>query len=412
MNPICNSNQNHPLRDKSCKSYQLKEESLFLAKILKGKAYEAEDAPFKNRFPLKRQLSVPNILKTFSLEPTKEKLKLKLKKTWDDFIEEKTAPKNGEIWDCIDCELDTYGGNIYTFQIKPEYDILRYLDQNLAFIEKNLKIYPATEKSSLQLASYFLDTKRYEDFIENFFQNGQIEKAQQYMALYEPIIKIRKELKSLKFGFEMDESGTYLMLPDEKSLTARWNLLRDRYPDLKPIHIKNSKGIASDTAFIESYFTHDALLSSGKEFIHDHTVHLIPTIAFMLTRESGELVYPKDKFKLVKLVIQNYRKLEIAKKLCDTDFTQMLTTIGAFVDGLSSNPKSWKRREFFEMTKNIIQNNLTDFTSSFNPWILYWNRRFGKEHVLTQEKMKEIWVFVNDIVGSHDRNLKKWKTHQ
>ncbi len=385
-------------------------DNLFLANIARGKGYEAEDASFKNHVPLRRHLSSP-LLKNSNLESSKEKTRYKLKKTWDDYIEEKTAPKNGEIWDCINCELDTYGGNVYTFQIKPEYDILRYPEQNLAFIEKTLQIYPAVEKCSLQLASYFLDTKEYDDFIENFVQRSQIKKAKQYKALYEPIIKIRRQLRSLKIIFEVDEFGTYLMLPDEKSLTARWNLLKDKYPDIKPIHIKSSKGIASDKAFIESYFTHDALLSSGKEFIHDHTVHLIPTLAFMLTRERCELIYSKDKFKLVQLVIQNYRKLEIAIKLCESekDFTQLQTALGAFVDELSSNPKSWKMREIFELTRNQIQDRLTDFTSPLNPWILYWNRRFGKEHVLNTEQMKEMWMFVNTIAGTHDRNLKRWK---
>lgn len=63
--------------------------------------------------------------------------------------------------------------------------------------------------------------------------------------------------------------------------------------------MESTKGIADDMEFIEAYFAHDSLLSSGKEFFHDHVAHIIPTIHLMLnsgvdtnpTYEKERVVY-------------------------------------------------------------------------------------------------------------------------
>ena len=64
-------------------------------------------------------------------------------------------------------------------------------------------------------------------------------------------------------------------------MIARWGKLREASPELPPLNIASSKGIADDITFIEKYFTHEAILSDGGEFVHDHFAHVMSVLILM-----------------------------------------------------------------------------------------------------------------------------------
>lgn len=362
-------------------------------KITKIKAREAEDAKIKPRFPLIRQASTPNFTTQKLVATHLESMK-----------KEKIAAKTGEMWECIDCSNDKYGGEVYTFKIKPEFQTMNAQKH----FEVYEKMWPAVEIEPHQIDLLLSPDVKLEDL------SGPA------LHLLGSIIKVRRELKQLGYDFKSDRTGNdcYLKLPDRNALMARWERLRIKYPDLNELDVADSSGVASDIAFIEAYLSHDCMLSSGKEFIHDHTVHLLPTLAFMLSREVGKLIYPKEKFYLVKNVVQNYRKLVIARNQliqgtlnmnakavakAKKGLDQIDTVLGVIVDEISASPNP-RKLGGRAVTKDIMGRMLSTVTvdSPKNPWIKYWNHRFGPPNVLTPEMMQKMWKLVNEIVTQFD----------
>lgn len=393
MNPVKNLNpgqfiQNHHFYQQE-KSEE-KAEGVARVFFIGKKAHEAEDAHLKTRYPIRRQLSTPNLLAA-RLEPTRQ---------------EKIAAKTGKIWDCIDCKHDKYGGESYFFKIKSDYDYENPLRiEN--YVKKMTEIFPAVELEPNQFEFlFFASQEQFEKFIP----------TENMRTLYQPILNVRCQLNKLGIDYEVNETGTYLKLPDLKALKARFERLKMNQPDLPSLDVVSSSGIASDMAFVEAYLNHDCLLSSGNEFIHDYTIHLIPTIAFMLTREEGKLIYHKEKFKLFKLIAKEYQKLVIAKKQLTgrvfgmdikkrrqfkKNLIQIETSLGALVDISSTDSRPNDKRGVHKITENSLKHHVSTLTSPENKegWLGYWNRRFGFENVLKPKKMKKTWKLISNLTA-------------
>lgn len=99
-----------------------------------------------------------------------------------------------------------------------------------------------------------------------------------------------KLLHRLGYQFESDADGNVIWtLPDRKTFLARWEKIRNECPkkDLPELVLNNGKGIADDLEFVESYLKFDALISSGKEFVHDNMFH-VTTLVRLITQHVRE----------------------------------------------------------------------------------------------------------------------------
>lgn len=166
------------------------------------------------------------------------------------------AKKQGELWECIGRTPDEYGGYIYHYKFREKYrireedDIKTKKDRETALSKKIDEIFPAVEPLPVP---------------------------------FDPKADHFRDFKDLGYSYREDKSGVYTSLPDKEALEARFEKRRELHPSLKPLKVFSSEGVADDLSYAEAYLNYDVLLSSGKEFVHDHFAHIIPTISLMFT---------------------------------------------------------------------------------------------------------------------------------
>ncbi len=91
-------------------------------------------------------------------------------------------------------------------------------------------------------------------------------------------------LQALGYAVEIKDKDLYLTLPDATAFNFRWENWRQKRPQWPALHLISTEGVLDDQEFINAYLEKKLVLSSGKEFIHDHTVHIIGTILRMHDR--------------------------------------------------------------------------------------------------------------------------------
>lgn len=371
----------------------------------KVNSHEAEDVIRQTRFLLHRRLSVQTIQDA------------QLKQT----INAKLEAISGELWQCIDCALDEYDGEIYTFKVKPEFDFLKNPESKKKYQKKLDDIFPAVEPEA-----EFLDIllnpnpeklKKFRN--ENVFDLPKEFEDFDSKSL-DAVIAISNELKFLGYRCWINDSGAYIEVPCRKALLSRWKCLRNEYPDLPKLDVANSEGVADDISFVEAYFSHDVLLSSGKEFIHDHFIHIIPTISVIISHWKNGMSYSKGRFNLVKHILKSYRKLVIAKQMgvssipnnvdletlekLKKNYAQMEAALGSFVDVISADPFAIKGNNEISIDESSMKDHLSVITLHWNPWKEYWDRRFGVDKVLCSTELTKLWELINDIEKTYDKN--------
>lgn len=363
-----------------------------------AKAKEAESAAIRKIVACRRRCSLPT-LQALSAQSSKKA---------------KLAAKTGEIWECIDYAPNAFQGKLYTFKIKFEYDPLQNKNHKQNYLIKTQAMFPAIEPSA-EFAAIILS--RDDMFVNSYINEirDRIFFGQMRDCLVKNIECLHQALPvlySLGYDYKADKTGTYLVLPNRKALLARWYHLKANNFDLPDLNIVDSKGVANDLAFIEAYFIGDALLSSGKEFVHDHINHLVNILALIITSRDHGASYQRDKFLVVKLIANAYRKIIFAKKKFDQDFfsldrlqradsrgrlTQMEAALGSFVDILSS--RSVLRGEDGKLVRDeaSMEHHLSILTAEHSQWKAYYIRRFGEKKYLRPEEMLKQWVlFDND----------------
>jgi hypothetical protein len=212
------------------------------------------------------------------------------------------SKRSGALWECIGRTGDLFGGYRYNFRLRSEYDDVTSPDANarqsarLAACKKRLEISPAGEYLASEIR-FLTPSYRYID-----------------------------QLNRLGYEMKSDATGVYLTLPDRESFLARWQILQQSQPELPTITVVCHPGIADDKTFIESFCRYDVLLSSEKEFVHDHFAHLIRTVILIFTSgEDGNPTYKEDKEQLVRLVKKAYQPLLQADDLKSTKVTSLVT---------------------------------------------------------------------------------------
>lgn len=157
--------------------------------------------------------------------------------------------KTGHLWQCIGERPDVLQGSGLIYQFKR----LECDDDALE------ALWPALEPVTLG---------HYSDIINSLSDDFEsLDVNEQCLQLY----------AFLGYGCIRDIAGSaaeILELPDHKTLVFRWCMLQRTYADLKALDIIESEGVAGDMDFVDAYINHDALLSSGREFVHDHFYHI------------------------------------------------------------------------------------------------------------------------------------------
>lgn len=326
------------------------------------KAYECEDVASKFRPGLVRRPS--------DIELGKQLVSLSEK---DDLHN-----KQGKAWTCISRRLDISGGYVYTYKYKTEIDYMDIYES----------IFPAIEPAFANVRC-LSEYKKTSDF---------------YVAL-----------QSLGYGYKKDISGVYMDLPDRDVLLARWEKLREKNPDLKPLNILSSNGIAGDVPFALAFITHDGLLSSGEEFVHDHCYHILTLLKYLLwyKNENGDFVrniyIEEQKFQLSKMINVAYAKITLAERHLKTEkakgeasskvlglkksqLAQMKTLLGATADSLSARAEANSFSMYAGMAdvdpeKTLYKYFKDNLESEY--WTLYFENRYGAENFNLQSLIDE-----------------------
>lgn len=320
---------------------------------------------------------------------------------------------SGELWTCVDRIPNETGGYIYKFRLKDEYDDVmphpHLQERSEAARNKIASIFPAIEKSGREI--HDLDRKlveklnanldaRVEQIMENLRNSPNLGDRIAVRTMADQLrADIRKELSEeikllqvineLGYERQVNDKGVFFLAPDRETLLVRWEKLRETRPNLPQLDIVSSEGIADDLTFARAFLIHDALLSTGKEFVHDQLLHLIPILKTMLTLDNAEI--SREKFKLVTLVVKEYRVMMLIKGEIDAGgkkipsaelapikekIDQLQASLGALVD---------------TMTSKSLQEALDTFVNvsilpmfriwSHEGWNDYFIRRFAHEEV-------------------------------
>ena len=254
-----------------------------------------------------------SISKTKFQESVEVKEEISRKNEDEDEEAKDIAQRTGTLWECISRRREM-SGHIYCFKIKEEYRQLRVnnADHDAASTQEKIKavlsqIFPAIEMS--EKAVTFLNPYLHSDV------RGRFD--------YDVPDYINPALVSLGYESFVTDSVTYLELPDKEELLARWNILIEklkvRMPELplKPLKIISSSDVATDADFIHAYYDYDALLSTGKEMVHDHLFHLIPTLVFMLNSRNLFEKYEDIKKSNIEVIKKIYARIQAGHRSVD-----------------------------------------------------------------------------------------------
>ncbi len=190
------------------------------------------------------------------------------------------AQLSGEFWECFERSPGDHGGYLYHFRVRPEF--MRDLN---AINEKMQQIAPAVE--ALPREDVLLIPS-----LQSLFENA-------------PILE--------KLGYSYSDKTGVLKLPDLEALRRSWRALQLENPNLPDLDILPSDGIADDISFVAGSLTHDVILSTGKEFVHDHLFHVIAAIKLLSSAPKKELEHEKVIF--FRIVLQSLRCLDWGCKM-------------------------------------------------------------------------------------------------
>ncbi len=189
-------------------------------------------------------------------------------------------------------------------------------------------------------------------------------------------------------SYKDSEGHIVLTLPDRQALLARWDLIMKKNLDLPKLNIADASGIAGDMEFVKAYILHDALLSDGKEFIHDHMYHITRVISLILSGDDNQRdkIYSKEKHRLVELVDKAYRKIIFFKQkndgedrnitVSEKDLEKIEMTLASVVDIISAQLD-------YSVTKTFTEEVFVDLVNwiwlMHPPWMDCLKTRFKGE---------------------------------
>jgi hypothetical protein len=281
--------------------------------------------------------------------------------------EESIRSLDGRLWRCISKTENPLGGFLYRF--KPREDITD-------FREENFKSYPAIELLP--------------------------EKASTLTV--HPLNKL---------GF--DWNGQELQLPDPTAVQQLWKKLRDEEkekgwptPNFNPTIIWSFNDTETDDDFIKYFLSNQIVISRGKEFLHDMTDHLAPTLQYMYSfRSKYALRRP-----MILACQSIYEQIQHAKKtiqenpnitdLTNDDITKLTFTLAWAIDTLIDiDSASSNKTAILNVMQTVWNFNKTSIENDGQTQALYnyIHNRFGNAY-FTGKSFSEIWEKVMQLNGS------------
>lgn len=141
-------------------------------------------------------------------------------------------------------------------------------------------------------------------------------------------------------GYEGEEgfNGRFITLPEPAAILENWKkVLRHPlcpggiYTDLK-IHAV-PEGTLSTPHFLRSFFEYDVIISMTKEYVHDHTIHLIRTINVIMTSKEEEYLQSLEKMRTyLKKGLEALRRARDEKVEEDALLNLLELCLGMFAD--------------------------------------------------------------------------------
>ena len=292
----------------------------------------------------RRSLDTADIASQKSLSPLPIRRSFSTSKLSDLTDEKKECEeRSGTFWKCLRRRPSPSGiGYIYEFEAVEEYDNrlchMDHAEREKRVEEMTHKQYPAVEYSTKAAMEAWWEpcNEEEERDLENRIREAvnQILRTPFYMAMAEGATSMyellkkqmlervnleiesdrhnRQLLRLCGYRFYTSEDGEVMMeLPDLEALLDGWKRLRLKNPemDLLSLDLLASEGIADDITFAEGYVISDALLSKGKEFVHDHQVHVATRLLRML---KGAISYRAEKMRLVRQIHSIFRTSYLA----------------------------------------------------------------------------------------------------
>ncbi len=326
-----------------------------------------------------------------------------VERVWSKADEKSAAvQRDGVLWNCVGRESDGPGFT-YEFRLRDEYDdvtaSLERVERGAAAEDKMMEIFPAVEEYGATVL--YLDAQVP---LKDLSPDAQSMRAN------------LKDLQALGYRSERKREGVYLYLPDREALLARWDKLREARPELPSLRILASKGIADDLSFVRAFFTHDALLSTGKEFVHDHLSHVITTLALILSAEARDkpTAFRSERSRLAHVLGKAYRRIMITKSLLENNIAEIPeeklhlarqhlpkieATLGTLADVVSS---MGSYEETAEVDRASVYSQNLFFRAWDDPnWKVYFERCFGEQNINTKE-LQAVWQMMEDFEEEFD----------
>jgi len=332
---------------------------------------------------------------------------------------------SGALWECVDRRESPFGGFIYRFIVKDESlddftlhpDALRREEE----VEQKLSdIYPALELNPLRAADFFMMNKEeYCDRLEKIIalkrENSSLTDRSIFSLERDFDSQLKEARRAMDFEIARDappfsevgylvffnDQGQLVMeLPDREALVKGWENLQRKYPqkDLPDMNIVSAEGSVDDISFAQAYFKYDGLLSTGKEFIHDHSVHIYALIERMW---KGRESYLKEKQRLRKSLEAPFQFVLKVKKMCEESRGLENTSTKLALSYMSNNLE--KLKFLVGSLADAIFSYDNDDIDLLNPkwaedycsnplhfaWDSYLKRRFGNG--VDVQELSEVW---------------------
>ena len=237
---------------------------------------------------------------------------------------EEYQQKSGYTATCIGFR-NTAHGKIYVFSIRDELNYLKLIKSHtsrrkkaLEKIEMQMKEllrekYPALESAPTELSGIIS---------QDFKIEGSSDKLQ---------------LHKLGYSYFEDEASQeiYFTIPSTETLINTWARLRETFPQLHPLKIQQSEGIASNFDFIKSWLENDVLISTQEEFLHDNFGHVIPLFGNITAP-----AYAENKAIIcnaIKWALSFIQEAHDNGKITRQDYDSLEHLLGYFVDIMSGS---------------------------------------------------------------------------
>ncbi len=249
--------------------------------------------------------------------------------------------KTEGLWICKGRIFDeASGGYLYTFKLDDACDDITEHPHRFGRLQTALKrmrtLFPAVQNLGFHVA--YLDPQNKQKFIDSVSRNFMFELDPEVapgtadynslaaeimdshvMSFVENKLKHAEAFRKLGYGCECRADGVYLTLPDRATLLNRWDQLRKVHPNLPPMDLISVDGDVDAKTFLSYFFKHDVLLANGKEFVHDHLVHVMSALTLALDsgtfeNEGEKMTYAVMKEQTRAYIKESYDGLEPYKQ--------------------------------------------------------------------------------------------------